>query len=667
MRYGIQFSIFLVILFSTGCTRSSISTNFPTPSTPTFYPTPTILEALPSTATSEPKLSLTNAPVVRIDSGDHAFFNGDWDSALREYQAAFESSNDPHIKAAALLGVGRSYLSMHNTFEAILHLDELIRTYPEWPQLAEAHFFLGEAYRSQGQHDKAAQSFLEYLHFRPGLIDAYILEMRGDEQFIGGDYVGALDSFETALENPSYLDEINLSMKIAQAHFLSGDPQSALSIYEDLYIQTSNDNVRALIDLRKGQIYTQMEQDDEAISAYKDAVDNFPTSPSSYYSLIALLDAGVIVNELQRGIIDYFAEQYGVAITAFDRYLKDNPSDPASAYYYLALSSKAQGDFTQATEYWDIVINDYTGHIFWDDAWEQKAFTQWYNLDLYDEAIQSLLSFVDLAPGNDRAAEFLFDAALVAERSDQLTLAIEIWERQVNNYPEYEQNPRAIFLTGISHFRLGNYPIARASFQRFLQMTDLIGEKAAAHFWIGKSQFASGENEIARASLETAASLDPTGYYSERAADILRNRQPFTPPQVYDIATDKQKELARAEEWIKSTFNLPEETNLNILDLFVKEPGLQRGTELWKLGLYDEARKEFEILRQSFQTDPVQSFLLSNFLIEISAYRTAIMSSREVLNLASMDDASSLSAPSTAIFSSHFARNTIFIPYLLLV
>jgi len=646
MRPGILISTFLLILSSTGCTRSSGTHTFPTPFLPTIQPTPILFTIVPPTSIPEPTESWTSTPLVQIASGDQAFFNGDWETAIQEYQLVYENSKDPHLEAAALLGLGRTYISMNNQYEAILALEELIRTYPEFPELADAYYFLGEAYRSQEQHEKAAQAFLDYLRFRTGLIDAYILDIRGDEQLAAGDYSGAVESFKTALENPSSLDQIYLKMKIAQAYLLSGDPQNAIATYDDIFSQTSNDETKALIDFRKGQIYTQLGQDDLAISSYKDAVDNYPTTSSSHNSLVALIDAGVSVNELQRGIIDYFAVQYGVAITAFNRYLEDNPPDPATAYYYLAQALRTQGEFAQAIEYWEIVKNDYSGHGFWDDAWEEIAFTQWYHLDQYREAVQTLLSFVNLAPGNDRAAEFLFDAALIAERNGELAQAIEIWERLVNNYPEYEKNPRAIFLLGISQFRLGNFTIARNSFQRYLDITNSIEEKAAAYFWIGKSQYASGENEFAQASYETAASLDPTGYYSERAADILRDRQPFTPPQAYDISIDSQSEQSRAEGWMINTFDLPKETTLSILDLYVNEPGLQRGTELWKLGLYDDARREFEILRQSYQSDPVRSYLLGSLLIEMKAYRSAIMASRQVLNLASMDDASSLSAPS---------------------
>jgi soluble lytic murein transglycosylase len=77
----------------------------------------------------------------------------------------------------------------------------------------------------------------------------------------------------------------------------------------------------------------------------------------------------------------------------------------------------------------------------------------------------------------------------------------------------------------------------------------------------------------------------------------------------------------------------------------VNDPFLRRGLELWYLGEYDEARGEFEVLRTLSQTDPAKTFRLMNLFLDIQAYRPAIMAARQVLDLAGMDDATTLSAP----------------------
>jgi soluble lytic murein transglycosylase len=87
------------------------------------------------------------------------------------------------------------------------------------------------------------------------------------------------------------------------------------------------------------------------------------------------------------------------------------------------------------------------------------------------------------------------------------------------------------------------------------------------------------------------------------------------------------------------------------------DPRFQRGNELWRLGLYNEARLEFEDLREAESEDPANSYRLANHLIEIGLYRSGILAARQVLTLADMDDAETLSAP---IYFNHIRFGTYF-------
>jgi soluble lytic murein transglycosylase len=634
----------ILLVFNLACNRTApVASNSPgnTPvpvlANATFTPVP------PPTITPLP--SSTPLPEALIKTGDQALLNGDWEKALYEYQLVQTNSSDPKLQAAALLGSARANFMARNDYETLSLLEKLITGYPDAPQAAGAHFLMAQSLSRQERYSEAAQAYLNYLALRPGQIDAYVLDLRGDALFVAGDYSGAKNDYQAALGAASLLDEIQLRLKLARAYAISGDAPTALALYDDLYNRTQNDYTRALIDLRKGQAYTALGQTEQAKNAYLDAVTNFPTSYDSYSALVALVDSGVEVDELQRGIIDYYAGQYGPALTALDHYLQNNPANPASAQYFYGLTSSAQGNYEEAVKRWDIVIQNYKEHPRWDDAWEQKAYTQWVYLDQYTEAVKTLTYFVEKYPGHVRAAEFLNEAGLVAERGGQLNQAIQLWEQLANTYPNFEAASRALFLAGITYYRLKNYPAAEKSFQRYLAVAVPMGEKSAAQFWIGKALDAAGKAENAQAAWQTAAGIDPTGYYSERARDMLHGRQAFDPPTEFDLAFDRQAEKAKAEEWVRTTFNLPPETDLSSPGALMNDTYFKRGLELWNLGLYDEARAEFESLRILSQNDPAQSYRLMNTLLDLGAYRPAIMSARQVLELAGMDDTTSLSAP----------------------
>jgi soluble lytic murein transglycosylase len=661
MKFTALRIILLLSLLLAACSRQAGAPFVPPPPADTPTPSSTPLP----TATSTPTPIPTPVAGVRIESGDQALTDGDYDLALQEYQAALAQTDDPATQAAALLGIGRTRLSARNYPEAIDALSQVVENYSETPHVIQAYFFLGRAYDASEQYPEAAEAYQNYLNLRPGIAEAYVQDLRGGALFAAGEYPGAAEAFRLALASPSTLDRIFVQLKMARSIALAGDPDTALAFYADADLRTQDDYTHALIALRTGQIYQGQGQTTQALQAYRKAVENYPRAYEAYSALQALDAAGEAVDDLQRGLVDYFAGEYGAAMQAFDRYLQksasaatptsapgegiptplENVMDPATALYYYGLASRQQGGYQEAIQLWDKLIANYPDHRFWDDAWEQKAYTQWAYLEDYKAAVKTLLDFVDQVSAHPRAAEFLLDAALVAERDGNLKQAADLFEKVIDVYPNYEKAPRALFLAALSRYRSQDYQAALLAFLRYQGLAAALEDRAAAAFWIGKTQFASGDTETARATWQTASGIDPTGYYSERGRDLLEGRAPFEPPAGYDLAYDLGQERQRAEDWLRTTFKLPPDEDFSGLGSLASDPAILRGRELWELGLYDEARAEFEAVRQAVASDPALTYRLCNYLLEIGLYRPAIEAARQVLSLAYLDGAATLSAP----------------------
>ena len=101
---------------------------------------------------------------------------------------------------------------------------------------------------------------------------------------------------------------------------------------------------------------------------------------------------------------------------------------------------------------------------------------------------------------------------------------------------------------------------------------------------------------------------------------------------------DLAKERLEAAAWVRVTFSLPADTDLGGPGALASDPRFVRGTELWQLGLYDEARLEFEDLRNAVSASPADSFRLANYLIDIGLYRSGITAARQILTLAGLDE-----------------------------
>jgi soluble lytic murein transglycosylase len=615
---------------------------------PTTVPPPTA--TFIATNTPLPTVTPTPQPAARVMLGDQALFYGDWERAFAEFGEALETSPDEEVRYAARLGTARTNFLSGELVEAQAILEKMQSGESFLPLQAEVNFLLAQTYQAQENYHAAADAYARYLELRPGVIDSHVNELRGDALFAAGDYPAAITAYQAALGAHRLDTSLDIEFKMAQAYDLSGELATALVAYQDIYSRTANDFMRAQLDYLLAQIYFSTGETELAYNTYLDAVMNYPRSYDSYLALIELVEAGLPVDEFQRGLVDYYAGQYAVAIAAFDRYMQSDSADVASALYYKGLAQSAFGEYQAAIETWDQIIQSHPDSEVWADAWQQTAEVLWFHEGEYREAAQILLDFVEQAPTHPSAAESLFLAARIAERGSHLDLAARIWERVAAEYPGAESASQAIYLAGITRYRLADYLAAADQFQKLLAFSADPEDRSAAYLWLGKSRQALGETEAARAAWEQSATVDPTGYYSERAGDILAGNEPFTAPMEYDLSFDLEVERREAEEWMQTVFGLPEGIDLSTPGPLTEDVRFQRGNEFWHLGLYEPARAEFEDLRLSIENDPANSYRLANHLLDLGLYRPAIFAARQVLNQVGMDDAETMSAP---IFFNH--------------
>ncbi len=609
--------------------------------TPTHTPGPTPTNTPLPTSTPLP----TMEPVVRIDTGDRALFFGDYDLAREQYLAAFNDSTDDAIKAAALWGTGRTELADGRYPEAINALNNLITAYPDSTYAARAPFLIGRAYDGLKQYQQAADAYNTY-STRISVLDGYVQGYRGDALYEAGDYTGAQNAYKAALDAARLDDGLDLRIKIAKARAAFGDFAGALTLYDQIFADTTNDYIKAQMDYYAGNAHIKLGQTDEANTRYLHTVENYPLSYYSYLALVVLVDTDVQVDDLDRALVDYYAAQYDVALAAFDRYIAANPVNDGTPHYYRALTLRDLQRTQEAVDEFDYFIKSAPEHPRIVEAWDEKAFLEWAVLNNYEAGIQTYLDFVATYPASPSSPDFLMSAARATERSGNLQAAAETWERIADEYSGSENVTTALFLAGIARYRLGDQAGALITFQRDLLLSVKAEDKARAYLWIGKIQKQSGDNVSAEASWQQAQTADPSGYYGMRANDLLIGRAPFASAASTNLNPDLAQERKDAEAWVRVTFGLPPETDLTDPGPLAQDPRFVRGTELWELGMYAEARDEFESLRESVAADAVSSFRLANHLFEIGLYRSAIFAAREVLKLAGLESqTASLAAP----------------------
>ncbi len=641
MKRSVRLVVCLVLqVMLAGCSVFARGTPPPPSSTNTSGP------ALGPSETPAPTPTETPVPIVRVGSADRALFNGDVDAAMLQYRAAAGDSTDPNVREAALWGLARAQYADERYADAVTTLDELINTYPDSSYRGPAGFLKGESLYAVQHYTDAAAAFQDYLTYRPGILDSYVDEMRGDALSQASDYADALAAYTLAASAPHLDDAQTLQIKIAQTNAHLGNNDTALAMYDTIASNTTNDYIRAQMDYFAGEAYLAKNQAAEAYVRFQHGVENYPISSYSYLGLVELINAGVTVNDLDRGLTDYYAGIYDKALESLDRYIANSPADPATAHYYRALCLEQQNKPQDAINELDLYIKNYPTGSSWADAWDEKSYIQRYDLNLYPQAAQTLLDYVKAAPNTAHAPEALMTAARLLESDGRLDQAGAVWQQVGDQYPSYSQAPLAVFFSGLMQYRQSDYNAALPLFERSAAMSTTPDDQARADMWIGKADMQLKKQTDAQNAWQLAQTTDPNGYYGERANDLLQGRAPFAPPATTNLQVDLTAERAAADSWMRLTFKLAPDTDLSGPGALASDPRFLRGREFWNLGFYDEARLEFEDLRTSVSDDAVQTYRLGNYLLDLGMYRSAILALRQVLNLAGLQDqASTMLAP----------------------
>ncbi|MBI3241546.1 MAG: transglycosylase SLT domain-containing protein [Chloroflexi bacterium] len=599
-----------------------------------------------ATATDTPTPTPTPQPIVRVQEGDHQLFNGDWDSAIALYQTALDQQPGTDIAAVARFGIATAHLQAGDLDAANGDFTLFLQAYPTDPRIPEAYFQLGAIAQAQGTWNVAIQNYGQYLALRPGVIDSYVWERIGRCYLESGDYVPAANAYEQAIlaERAGGLND--LVERKAEALQAQGDLVGALALYDLVANSVSADSTLTLarMDILRGRLNLQLGNTETAYTFFQHAVDNYPQTFDAYQSLIALVDAGVPVDELQRGIVNYHAESYEAALAAFDRYFASTDSPDARVYYYAALTHRARGSTFSAIQRFQDVIDGYPDSDLWVEAWTQKAFTQWAWGDDYAGATATLLKFAEVAPANGAVPEALFQAGRIAERGRDLDRAVSIWSSLNANYPNSPQAPEGAFLAGLALYREGSYNSAVEQFEIAANHSlATVERRAAAWMWAAKTQRLRGDSAAAQAAFDQALAADPGGYYSLRAAELKDGLAPFSPTQGYDFSFDVAGERAIAEQWLAEKLGIANDNLGAMVGPAAADGRWARARELWALGLTAEAKVEFNELRAAYASDALSLYKMALALRDLGAYAQAIRAARASVDAIGLAD--SFSAP----------------------
>lgn len=613
---------------------------------PALGPAPTATFTPPPTATSipSPTPTPTPMPIEVVHQGERDLRNGDWDAASVSFQQVLAdpgASDDE--RATAQLGLAHATLRSGDFTAALTALDGFLTEHPSHPNVAEATFLRGDAKMGLSDWSGAVADYQAYLNMKPGIIDSYVYERIGDAYLAAGQQADALAAYDQAVAADRMLvSELILREKVAQINRSLGNTAGAVAQYQAILAAAQNPFYLATIEYYLGQTWFEAGEIDAAYTQFEHVFMTYPESYEALSALRALLEAEYDVDQYQRGIVNYNQGQYDIAVQALLSHLAgldDVRNDTPYTHLIIARSYQQLGN-TQAalTELQALItrFNPEDGDE-WADAWLEIAGIH-ASLDDTESALSTLNSFLedygDLPQAADAQA-MIANLHLADGDTDQAAAA---YRQLAANYPNDTRAPAGLFDTALTAYQNGDATTAKALLTEVANMP-ANEEPVASLLWRGKILTASGSADEGTQVLNNAAGIDPTGYFSLRAADLLAGQEPFWQPASFSLPEDPDAGRAEAEQWIVDTFGLEAALPLatSLRGDIAADPRMVRGRELWDLGMTAEARQNFEAVRSEFTDDPLAMYQLAIYFREIGLYRSSIVSAARLHILADIE------------------------------
>jgi soluble lytic murein transglycosylase len=416
--------------------------------------------------------------------------------------------------------LGQCYLTDDAPAEAAAVLGELVKTAAiSDTYKAPATFLLAEAHAALADWNAAEAGYMAYLKLAPEL-SAFTWQHIGNVRRSAVNLAGATQAYNQALTaSPDWDTTVSLRRALAALALQQKDGRSAAAQFDTLRGTATTGKFAAEMFWLAGSALNQAGDKAGAQQRWLAAANADPTAPYAHQAAIALLDAGGTLDDYLRGVIDYHNDAYQLAIEAFDRLRKTDPSGhKGDAWYYTGLSYLALGDTGKGLAELGNLIAAYPDNPFWTAAWLAKARAQ-ARADDTAGAMATYRQFAAAKPDAPQAPTALWQAANLEAQSGALETAAASYLALARRYPTADEGWRAYLAAGLAYFRQNNWRQAGEVWTEMANSQAPAWTHAVSYYWLGRAQLALGETQAAGRSWQTAWQAGPSSYYGLRAVD----------------------------------------------------------------------------------------------------------------------------------------------------
>ncbi len=555
--------------------------------------------------------------------------NGDYANAAQSFRAALAEKPGGSSAREIQFRLGESLWLAGDYSNAISTLSALVASNANDNYAARSHYLLADmlsqrkAYAQAISHLRAYRAQTRTLR---GETDAQI----GDIILASGDSPGAIAQYQTALQDSTLTvaQRVDFLERIASVHTTLGHPGLAAARLSEAFDLAPDNMTRAQVEYLWGSAMDAAQERSAAISHWQHALAAYPDQKGGYQSLVELVNRQVPVDDLQRGLADYFNKSYDPAIQAFNRYVKANPDKSAAALYYGGLAYLENGQPSLAVKSFDDLLQGYPEDKHAPDALYNKAIA----LDRAgdpDAAVAVYDQFAARYPADSRADDALWKAAQLLDSDARYGDARAQYDQLASKFPASPRAPSALFHVGFDYYLSQDDASAEATWQKTAKLFPTTVDADSALFWLGKLASARGDNTTAQQYLRQAAQ-SPRSYYSWRALDMLATNDYAPSYNLADYAMNAQpEEQAEFERWLAGwTGGTPISPQLSAAVL--NDYHFRRGMELAQLDQAADAQLEFKKVNTRFKSDARTLYALAKFYQDNNYYELSVSAALQI-------------------------------------
>ena len=597
--------------------------------------TPTPDPAAPATPTITPLPNL-DAP-RQFAIAETLTRNGYLEEAADAYLQLVNapSAITPSQRAAAIFRYGQVALRAGFFQQAADAFSLYIAENRASAQLAQSYFLRGDARLGLSLWQQAIDDLRNYLRLRPGLIDSYAHERIADAQLALGDIDAALASYSLAAERlRSTVPLLQLREKLAQIALSLGRTSEAIAQYDAVLAVARNQPYRASIEAQAAQALLAGGDQAAGAARLQALVTQHAGTAAAWQALQQLEELGYASGDLQRGQAAYAAGDWQAAVAAYSRLLAASPgAGTAEVYLQLGRAQRSLGNSDAAAAAFQTIIDRFADDPLFGAALLERGRTRFLAGDS-PSAIALYLAIAKDHPQLESAAgEALWRAGYLYGTAGDTLLSRQTFTRLADAYPGHELTTNGLFIAASAAVRDEDWSNARQLYERIASLTT--GEdRAAAQLWLGRIALRLSDQASADQAFAAAIQAAPDSYFAARAGDIRSGRQPFQAPPALRFDFDHYADLADAEVWLRSAFDVEEAGDLwRLTPELAADPRWNRGQELYAVGAIDEALGEFDELLDEARAagKPLDSYRLAIALRDMGAYRESIVAGADVI------------------------------------